>query len=37
MQLVTEELIAEGVASFARSFDELLAAIDAQRQALAPA
>jgi len=37
MQLVTDELIAEGVASFARSFDELLAAIDAQRQALAPA
>ena len=37
MQLVTDELIAEGVASFARSFDELLAAVDAQRQALAPA
>ncbi|HLE59462.1 MAG TPA: transaldolase, partial [Candidatus Limnocylindria bacterium] len=37
MQLVTDELIAEGVASFGRSFDELLAAIDAQRQALAPA
>jgi len=37
MQQVTDELIAEGVASFGRSFDELLAAIDAQRQALAPA
>ncbi|MEO6058387.1 MAG: transaldolase [Candidatus Limnocylindria bacterium] len=37
MQQVTNELIAEGVASFGRSFDELLAAIDAQRQALAPA
>lgn len=37
MRQVTDELIAEGVAAFARSFDELLAAIDAQREALAPA
>jgi transaldolase len=37
MQRATDELLAEGVTAFARSFDELLAAIDAQRQALAPA
>lgn len=37
LRQVTDELIAEGVAAFAKSFDELLAAIDAQREALAPA
>jgi transaldolase len=37
MQTVTDELITEGVASFAKSFDELIKAIDSQRQALAPA
>jgi transaldolase len=37
MKTVTDELIAEGVASFAKSFDELLASIESQRAALAPA
>jgi transaldolase len=37
MQTVTDELIEEGVASFAKSFDELIEAIDSQRKALAPA
>jgi transaldolase len=37
MRQVTDELISEGVASFAKSFDELIAAIDSQRKALAPA
>jgi len=37
MARVTDELIAEGVRSFAASFDELMGAIRAQRQALAPA
>jgi transaldolase len=37
MRQVTDELISEGVASFAKSFDELVAAIDSQRKALTPA
>ena len=37
METVTDELIAEGVAAFTRSFEELMGVIDAQRQALAPA
>jgi len=37
MGIVTDELIAEGVAAFTRSFEELRGAIDAQRQALARA
>jgi transaldolase/transaldolase/glucose-6-phosphate isomerase len=37
MRQVTDELIEEGVASFARSFDELMATIDGQRKALATA
>ncbi|HET6380074.1 MAG TPA: transaldolase [candidate division Zixibacteria bacterium] len=37
MKTVTDELITEGVAAFATSFDELLEAIEAQRKALAPA
>ncbi|HET7685995.1 MAG TPA: transaldolase [Candidatus Limnocylindria bacterium] len=37
MRRVTDELIAEGVASFGKSFDELIASIESQRQALAPA
>ncbi len=37
MQRVTDELIEEGVAAFAKSFDELIEAIESQRQALAPA
>jgi transaldolase len=37
MATATDELIAEGVAAFTRSFEELMGAIDAQRQALAPA
>ena len=37
MERVTDELLAEGVTAFSRSFDELLAAIDVQREALAPA
>jgi transaldolase len=37
MERVTDELIAEGVAAFGKSFDELIAAIDSQRKALTPA
>jgi transaldolase len=37
METVTNELIAEGVASFGKSFDELIGAIESQRKALAPA
>ena len=37
MRRVTDELIDEGVASFGKSFDELIDAIDSQRKALAPA
>jgi transaldolase len=37
MKRVTDELIEEGVAAFAKSFDELLEAIEAQRKALATA
>jgi transaldolase len=37
MEQVTDELIAEGVATFGKSFDELITAIDSQREALAPA
>lgn len=37
MKQVTDELIAEGVASFGKSFDELIASIESQRAALAPA
>ena len=37
MRRVTDELIDEGVASFGKSFDELIAAIDSQRKALATA
>ncbi len=37
IETVTHELIVEGVASFAKSFDELIAAIESQRKALAPA
>ena len=37
MERVTDELIAEGVASFAKSFEELIATIESKRQELAPA
>jgi transaldolase len=37
METVTDELIAEGVAAFTKSFEDLMGVIDAQRQALAPA
>ena len=37
METVTDELIDEGVASFGKSFEDLMGVIDAQRQALAPA
>jgi len=37
MQNVTDELIAEGVIAFGKSFTELMEVIDAQREALAPA
>ena len=37
MERVTQELIDEGVASFGKSFDELIEAIESQRKALAPA
>ena len=37
MESVTDELIVEGVASFTKSFEELMGVIDAQRKALAPA
>src|ERR687892_164009 len=37
MRRVTDELIDEGVASFGKSFDELIEVIESQRKALAPA
>jgi transaldolase len=37
MERVTDELISEGVAAFAKSFDELIETIESQREALAPA
>jgi len=37
MERVTDELIEEGVASFAKSFDELVESIESKRQELAPA
>ncbi len=37
MERVTDELIEEGVASFAKSFDELIGSIESKRQELAPA
>jgi transaldolase len=37
MRSVTDELISEGVAAFAKSFDDLLASIESQRSALTPA
>ncbi len=37
MQRVTDELITEGVASFAKSFDELIETIESKREELAPA
>jgi transaldolase len=37
MERVTDELIEEGVASFAKSFDELLESIESKRKELAPA
>ena len=37
MKQVTDELITEGVASFAKSFDELLGTIESKRKELAPA
>jgi transaldolase len=37
MERVTGELITEGVASFAKSFDELVASIESKRKELAPA
>jgi hypothetical protein len=37
MARVTGELITEGVASFAKSFDELVASIESKRKELAPA
>jgi transaldolase len=37
METVTNELITEGVASFAKSFEELLETIESKRQELAPA
>jgi transaldolase len=37
MERVTDELISEGVASFAKSFDELIESIESKRQELAPA
>jgi len=37
MEMVTDELIAEGVAAFTKSFEDLMGVIDAQRKALAPA
>ncbi len=37
MTRVTDELIAEGVASFAKSFDDLIASIESKREELAPA
>ena len=37
METVTDELITEGVASFGKSFEELLETIESKRQELAPA
>ena len=37
MERVTEELLAEGVSSFAKSFDELIETIESKRKELAPA
>jgi transaldolase len=37
MEQVTAELLAEGVVSFAKSFDDLIATIGSKREALAPA
>ena len=37
MKRVTDELISEGVASFSKSFDELIATIESKREELAPA
>ena len=37
MRPITDELIGEGVAAFAKSFDDLLASIESQRKALTPA
>jgi transaldolase len=37
MERVTHELITEGVASFSKSFDELIESIESKRQELAPA
>ena len=37
MERVTAELIDEGVASFAKSFDELIETIESKREELAPA
>jgi hypothetical protein len=37
MERVTGELITEGVASFAKSFDELIETIESKRRELAPA
>ncbi len=37
MRQVTDELIEEGVTSFAKSFDDLIETIDGKRKALAPA
>jgi transaldolase len=37
MERVTDELITEGVASFAKSFDELIETIESKREELAPA
>jgi hypothetical protein len=37
MERVTHELITEGVASFSKSFDELIETIESKRQELAPA
>ena len=37
MQQVTDELIEEGIATFAKSFVDLMDTIDSQRKALAPA
>ena len=37
MQQVTDELIVEGVASFSKSFDELIGTIESKREELAPA
>ena len=35
METVTAELLEEGIATFAKSFDELLASIDSKRKSLA--